>query len=1198
MKSLSPAQSAAIRARGNVLLEAGAGSGKTSTLVARCLDRLFSQEDPVGIDEILMVTFTEAAATEMRRRIREALDQKLTEDPRSQRIHELLAQLDQARIGTLHGFCLGLVREHFHELGMDPQSRVLEPGEARLLAHETVVELMNGHFVGAGPGSAAVLGLVQAYGEGDDQPIRELVLSVHRYLQTLPNPARWLGDQTAFWTHYNAAAWKKILDGEVRLAIPDWLERLESQPAENTVACRCADLLRDFVAGEHGTQTAALLGEIADFRAEEHWPRGTKGRFRDPILPVLEDAAALASFASDDPGRDPLFEDFSRVQPHALAILDLAREFGEAFAARKRLAVGLDFSDLEQFSLRLLENPASGALSATARRWQTQFREVFVDEYQDINEVQDRIIAALSRSGPVANRFLVGDVKQSIYGFRLARPDIFLRYSQEWRGSSECQVLQLSENFRSHESILDFINRCFGSLMRKDIGGVDYPDEARLRLGDPAARAAFMRNSNPDPRVELLVHFAQRSRAGRDSVDESDDEEQSNAEQEATLAAARLSQMKHSGCQVYDRATKKVRPVEWRDMAILLRAVAGKAEIFARAFNRAGIPLVAEQKGFFETVEIGDLSSLLMLLDNPRQDIPLLAVLRSPLVGLSPDDLVAVRMAAPGETSFWAALNRHHALHADSRDTLWRRVDAFLDRLHRWRAQSRHGALSQCLEDILDTTHYPAWLATQSRGVVQAANVRRFLELARHYDSWQGRGLHRFLEYMWLMSDNGEGPESAPPRETNAVRLMTVHASKGLEFPVVLLGDLNKPFRHDGPSAGFVVDDQSGICAEVIDDTTRARYPSLALVRASRQQKQRLLAEEIRLLYVAMTRACDWLILLGTTTENRARQAWSSPAVEPAPRSQFRDARSPLELLGPILPDICERSDWYELSGGKSKLINWQILRDDEALPMATAPKVAAQTENPISRLIKFARASSRLEFRYPFLAATQRAGKTTVTRIRRQLAELQETESDEMFRSAGPPARTHRADGPSAAQIGTAYHALFQNVVLSSVTDVTALKRELERLVGIGQLGLVEGRLLDLNRVAGFWSGSVGRQILSRQNEIHRELEFTISLSVRELEDMTAIATAEGSPNSVSEDRVIVQGIIDLAVIGPAEIWIVDYKTDHIEAKEASRRSDRYRPQLDLYRRAMEQIYRRPVTHLWLHFLQPDVTINLEKVR
>jgi len=1209
VSQLTPSQQAAISAHGNVLLEAGAGSGKTSTLVARCLSQITDPGSAISLDEILMVTFTEAAAAEMRHRIRKALNEKFAAAPSDARLAEQIALLDNAHIGTLHGFCFRLIREHFQELGLDPQTRVLDESEARLLANDTIRELLDAHYEKQDEPSARVRDFIRLYGNGKDDSIAALVVSTHRFLETLPDPEKWLSAESTRWEQFDRAAREAELVTAVSAQRDEWLELLEAQDKENVVAANCARLLAPLSKSSSRTEFAAALRSIIELDNEDSWPRGTKGKFRDPILPVFTAAefyAALAEIKKED--SDPLEEDFKLAQPHVLALLGLVAEFSKEFAQRKRRQAGMDFSDLEQFSLRLLWDRETNRPTVAAQEWREKLSQIYVDEYQDINEAQDRIIAALSRDGSGANRFLVGDVKQSIYGFRLARPDIFLRYAKDWRTDPHHgRVLPLSDNFRSHESILEFVNRTFAALMIEPVGSIRYDETAFLRFGDPAGRALLSRTHDSSPRVELIHRLTSSKKSG-EAEDSAVDEDSSNAEKEAQIAARRLSEMVRSDHQVFDRTLKALRPVEWRDMAILLRATSGKAEIYTRVFARAGIPLLASRRGFFDAIEISDMVSLLTLLDNPLQDIPLLAVLRSPVVGLDPDQLVAIRVAAHGEPYFWTALLRFHELNGvESEHESANRVTAgklgeFLKRFERWRALARRGSLSQCLEEILESTQYLPWLSSQPNGAEAQENIQRLLELAQQYDSWQGRGLHRFLEYVRLVQDEGSGPEPAAATHENAVRLMTVHASKGLEFPVVVLADLGKRFRDDQPTAGIHVEESLGVCPMItLPDGSRS-YPSFEIRQAESLGTERALAEELRLLYVAMTRACDRLILLGTTPKTRPENYWNFKTTPQLTRQQLFGVRSLFDFLGPLLPEFCGTPDWFETESGASELLSWRTIQPDETVALEPPAEPVGNHATPKTFQVDLPKLRKRIEFQYPFLDAIQKNGKTTVTRLRKQFESPADNESATLFGDTGSTALSRTRSFPtgkpgklSAAAAGIAYHTFFQKTRLDQAGTEAGLASELRRLENEGHLSADESAVIDTAKASDFWNGDVGRKFLEDREQVRRELPFTVAFKQTELE---AFAGKPSADRPGADDLIIVQGIADLVLIRENEIWILDFKSDRVSPDELNERIARYRPQVQLYQQALERTCRRPVTRLWLHFLHlgRSVEINLAK--
>ncbi len=533
--SLTPSQQEAVAARGNVLVMAGAGTGKTRALVERCLDCLRRESPPASLDELLVVTFTDAAAVEVRQRIRRELEKEISTRPNEDHWAKQLALFDTAPIGTLHGFCLRLVREHFYELGLDPQLAVLDTGEARLRAEETLDEQFKSHYAGQTGPSVAAQNLIQIYGNGDERPIRALLLRLHHYAQTRPDASRWLAEQIARFAAPEPVEWRAWLRDAITGWREEWLAALENIKRENEKAAECREILRNLPENASREQAGTVLQEI--LAADENYPARKKTALREPLKDFFADAAFLHSLLPAETSRDPLAEDWDWIRGHMGTLLQLAQEFGERFADRKRADGVLDFHDLEQFALKLLWDSAAGKPTAMAEHWRKKIRFIFVDEYQDINAAQDKIIQALSRGDAAANRFLVGDVKQSIYRFRLADPKIFRDYAKTWRGGNG-QTIPLAENFRSRESLLHFVNSVFELLMREEVGGVDYDAEARLQFGAPEHRAALGLARNPSPRTEWLLRL--KSNHAADPTDgESGDDDLADLEESGKEARLR-----------------------------------------------------------------------------------------------------------------------------------------------------------------------------------------------------------------------------------------------------------------------------------------------------------------------------------------------------------------------------------------------------------------------------------------------------------------------------------------------------------------------------------------------------------------------------------------------------------------------------------------------------------------------------------
>jgi ATP-dependent helicase/nuclease subunit A len=1224
MSDFTPQQEAAIRGRGNLLVMAGAGTGKTRTLVGRCL-RLVAAER-VSLENILMVTFTEAAAAELRGRLRENLRALQAAQPDDEHLAQQLALLDTARVSTLHSFCLQLAREHFHELGLDPQFVVLDEQQTRPLQREALDALLEQHYAGADESSRAVRELIRAPGRGADQVVRQLVLKLHAYAQSLPDPERRLRELEARFAQPEPAEWRVLFQQAANAWRREGLEELKAFANAAPAVGLCLQALASLPADPTPEQIAAAVRAVVRANADDtNWPRGTKGRVRDKLQEFFDDAEFLASLLPDEPGPDPLAQDWEWARPHVVTLVRLTRAFAKDFADRKRELGGVDFADLEQCALRLLRQPGTGAPTATARAWRERLTHIFVDEYQDINAAQDAILTALSRDagGPAAgNRFLVGDVKQSIYRFRLANPRIFQRYAREWSHAAgrvspgaagvdtpetgahrpEGETISLTENFRSRAALLDFVNPLFAALMRGEIGGVAYEP---LAFGAPARRAALAVKAGDPPCAEF--HLIAR---GEPESDEGETDEAAGApdllavEREARLAARRLRELQERGQQVWDDKRQAFRPVEWRDMAVLLRSPAGRAEAFAMEFNKAGVPLTAARDGFFASLEVADLLNLLKLLDNPLQDVPLLAVLRSPLVGLSLDELAEVR-AHSAAKPFWTALARFRAgkpaagVPDPERAALIAKVETFLTRFSRWRELVRQTSLSQCLEAALTETHYEVMLLAGDRGVERAANVRRLLDLARQFDPYQRQGLYRFLRFVRAQEDEALDLQPASPPTENAVKLLSIHKSKGLEFPIVVLAGLGTRFNEGDLRGPVLLHDTLGLCPRITPPGADQSYPGLTHWLARRAERRELRGEELRLFYVALTRARDALILIGTTNQKADEARWASEPPTPIGTKAVADARSHLDWLRLWLPRATAREDWRTDRAGENRLLRWRIYDESdacfaEAPPTPPAP-VAGEAGGPADAAAAVGTLQSRLAWRYPFAAATLRAAKTSVSELRRRAAAELEEEAARMFQSKIRSPTLQAASPPAAARLpaaerGTAHHTFLELVELARTGSEAELRAEAERLQQEGLLTAAQAGALDFEALAAFWRSEVGKHIRARAEWVRRELEFTARFAPAELDEITRSPAAE-----LDGEFIVVQGVADLVVLLPEEIWLLDFKTDDVTPAEVESRAAFYAPQVKLYARALGRIYRRPVTNAWLHFLARAETRALQ---
>jgi ATP-dependent helicase/nuclease subunit A len=1134
-------QQRAVDAPGNLLVVAAAGAGKTGTLVERCTRLLLQSNPPVSIRDIVVVTFTEAAAAEVRERIRARLQKEASDQPANERLQEQLTYIDSAYISTLHSFCFELIRKHVLDLELDPAVSVLEPQQAKVLFLSMLDLLLREHYRGLHEFSGELKEVIRSHFGGWDKPVRDFVERLHEFTQTRAAPEKWLVQTEAYLAREQCPEWHEWYAATIREWCQWWTPFLQSLPAENKNAQACASIL------EKGCLKADLT-VAAQIQARDHdkyWNR-KKGEHAAPFKKLFDEAEFLASLQPDKAGEHPLDEDWRWMRQPLLALLRFAKQFSLRFTEEKRERGVLDFHDLEQFALRLLRDRETQQPTALAREWQEKFQAIFVDEYQDINAAQDLILSAISSEVPPGNRFVVGDMKQSIYRFRQADPRIFRNYLEQpgW------QTIHLSENFRSHEGILRFVNPLFAWLMHPAVGGLKYDEEAALRFGGAEARAEMSSVPGAAPPVELHVLIT-NDETGNEKFDPDSEEEQpelENAEVEARLVASRLRELKQNHFVIYHQREKKHRPVEWKDMVVLLRAAKNKVETYAKAFAAAGVPLQTKRSAFFTTQEVLDLCNLLYILDNPLQDIPLAGVLRSPLVGLSDEELAAIRIESDAKL-FWDALRQFSK--NQPHNAAGEKVRKFLDLFSKWREARRCSSLAQRLDAILVDTGYADWLLAQPRGRERSANVQQLVRVARQFDESRGQSLYLFLRHIEELQNAAGDIEPAGAVEENAVRLMTVHQSKGLEFPVVAVADLGKRFNFADRSGGLVLHDEFGLCAMIKPPHTGQRYPSLPLWLARRADRIAATGEEMRVLYVALTRAQNHLLLFGSTTKN-AQERWNNRATEK-----------------PFPPEICRHQSWLDWLGVFAAVANKLSAHQTFTFESHQEPPKLAKADSPPAKQIV---ADASPKFLYAHEAATRQAAKTSVTALRKK------GEAND----AVAPAPLRFRKEKDGTERGLAIHTFLEYFRFSAARGVASLRAEAQRLVQSGFLTADQRNQIDFEAIAFFWNSDTGRELLRHEKELHRELPFTFKATRADLQSV-GLANVLSVPD---HEFVVIQGVADLVRITPKEIWIVDFKTDRLEKAELKSAIERYKPQLQLYAIALAAIYRRPVTRKGIFFL------------
>lgn len=1197
-------QTEAIQKKGvNLLVSAAAGSGKTAVLVER-IKRIILEEG-VGVDEMLVVTFTNAAASEMKEKIRASLNHALLEGAadreKTEHLRRQLALLGRANISTFHSFALEIVRRYYHVSGKPPNLTLCDETRQSILKEEALDELFEDMFES---GDAGFIDLMDRYATAKSrETVRELILSLYRFLQSLPDPWDWAQTRLRLQEAeplpqaedpvvlHLAQRMRRSLAwivayltkaGEVLAAVENergepCLSALASKNDQDRAVFltllaqaeqgRLSEVQSTLVNGVSFTQMRPGAAEKPyydeDTKALVSGLRGAAKKKRDKLVKLWQ--------PEDLP---QLPEEYRKAQPVLETLIRLVEDFHRRYAEKKLRKNLLDFSDIEHFALEILEN------QDVCAEYRARFRFIFIDEYQDSNAVQDALIRRICRPD---NLFMVGDVKQSIYKFRLAEPELFIEKYLSYRTgrSPESCALDLNSNFRSKAGIIDLVNRVFSRVMHPEATGLAYDSEAALVKGSSYSGPC------DDPPILYLVDTGEGD--GEEPVDP-EIADLKATELEAIQAAAILRE--HLGALIHDDRTGRERPLGYRDMAILMRAVRGNGEIFYRALADAGIPVYLERnEGYFDTLEIQIFLNLLRLIDNRKQDIPLLSVLRSPLFGFSADDLAAVRIwcgrSDPGKTSYNEAFLRY--ARSGPEGSLKDRCEAFLDKLEEWRDQAIHRPLDDFLWSLMIDTQYKLFAGAIPGGTQRQANLRALVDKAASYQRTNFGGLYGFIRHIEFLAEKtgrvDTGQADVQAEDSDAVRIMTIHKSKGLEFPFVLLAGLAKDLKVHSNRLPLAYHKELGLGLRLTDQSRGLYADTLAYRMINDRNGQEDLAEWIRILYVAMTRPKDRLALLAAVGKPGA-------ALQKAKAALPGDVESAASYLDMILPAtdgaLCVKI------AGRAALSQ---ARDQE---QAERQQLRTQLEQGFSKGTENLSSKAPDWLRYlaeplPSAGPVQEPVKLTVSQLvameaddaswgRRLASEDPEEEGWESREEAGPfvfqqPLFLAGQERLTAGEKGTAYHNVLEHIPLSAqFVQREAVEAFIEGLIGKGILTRQEGVAVDPEKISAFFRSAIGQRILAAQ-EVHREASFVMQTDLR-------------------GTRRLVQGTID-CYFREGDRWIlVDYKSNWIDKSawqaEKERLSRSYQVQMRLYKEALEKITKMPVREAVLYLLAAEEQLTM----
>lgn len=1130
-------------ARGtNLLLSAAAGSGKTSVLAGRIAALV---KEGADISNMLVVTFTNAAVADMRERIVSELAglAKNGGDAEKERLYRQSAAAERADISTIHAFCLGVLRRHFQAVGLDPSFRTASEAEAGVIAAEALDAVFTEKYAAPDDGFRLLL---EAYGRKDDATLQNCVLALHRQLSALPDREAY---KTLSLAKYDAGAagglpmvCRMLEDiGECLGMCQSSLLEAASICGDGFPATRAHLLLEAEAAGglieaskvsPEAFAAAAKAHSLPRLPQERQEPQERRAR----ALALREAAKKRIREILDEPWlRDvpASYADLPLCRAQAAALFDLAEAFDAVFSEMKRAKNVIDYADMERMAYRALLDPAIAA------EYRARYDHVFIDEYQDTSFLQEAVLSCVCRED---NFFAVGDVKQSIYRFRQAQPDLFMRRYGEYGRGRGGRRIDLNRNYRSGRAVVETVNAVFGPIMTREAGGVDYGENERLtgwRDVDGACELLVVCNADPADPADPVAKV-------------------SNAEREARAAANRLIALKAGGSY------------RWRDMVVLMRSAQTNAQVFAKVFAEAGIPCYAQaSEAHIETVEVELFLNLLRLIDNPLQDLPLLSVLLGPVCDLRLEQLLDVRKSFPG-LPFHEAARRYAS---EEGDYTARDLAGFFDRLEEWTFNACVHTVDELIEDLLDRTGILDAVTALPGGNVRRKNLEMLLSHAQDFAA-TGEGLSGFLGFLDHVRASGGRGDSAHALGENddVVRIMTVHRSKGLEFPVVVLSGMGNRFNVRDKAQDVVFHDRLGLGVRTFDPVLKTRRANPVRAAIAHAQAREALSEEMRILYVGMTRAKDVLIMTGTATglENRL-----TALANPGDAAVF-GAVCPLDFVccalqrwGALGDFALRPGETLSVTVGRTSL----TVRAVQPAPASPADEAApagwrqALTEPVRPDVLERVRAS--MEF-YRLDPPARVPAKLPVSRLH-------------PVAPKAPAARPVRGAAPTrAAEEGTAMHIVMQHVNLRAVRGEESVLHQIEGMVALGLLSEEQAGMVDAGAVAAFASGELGTR-MKRAATLRREWPFTLRIGAKEAID--------GAPPGVT---VLVQGVMDACFEEDGAWVLVDFKTDRVAGEPLELAAKRHAGQLGFYAHALKTLTDMPVKEQWVYLFRANRGVRI----
>ncbi len=1218
-------QREAIYTRGsNLLVAAAAGAGKTAVLVERIIQMIIDEKNPVDIDRLLVVTFTNAASAEMRERVGEAIARELSKHPESSILQRQLVLLNKSRITTIHSFCLDVIKNYFHLIDLDPKFRIADETEVVLLKSETIEDLFEKKYENK---DKDFLGLIECYcSNRDDSALIEIVLSLYNFAKSSPFPEKWLNDMSDKFNvpddfDFGNSIWAKSLLSNARIELKGMTKAVKSAlnivKGEETLAPYEANFQEDLslindlaISTDKSFENFAKLLASSKFstlkrcgkdvnREKKEQVQGLRDKYKKQLKEMGEEILSTLN--------ENMAEHIKELYPMMKCLGALVIAFDNDYIKAKRSKGIIDFNDIEHLTLNILTKVTEDGdilPSEAAIELRQKYEEVLIDEYQDSNTVQEYILGVVSRrDSDNPNVFMVGDVKQSIYRFRQAKPELFLAkynsYSEEV-GAKNRKVL-LFKNFRSREGIINGVNFIFRAIMSENIGELNYNDKEELKLGAKFEEIdSEVFNSLGDNELHII-----EKNSNLEEIDqgEADEEDIDRIRLEARMVAKRITELinpKDKPYAVFDKNTKEYRGARFKDIVVLLRATKNWAPTFMDELKKQDIPVFADAgTGYFETTEIKTILALLMVIDNPLQDIPLLAVMRSPIASFSDEEIISIR-GGDKTVNFYEALKsicKNFELNREFTE----KCSQFVKLLDKFRDKSIYIPIDEFIWYLYTETGYYGYVGAMQGGMQRQANLRILFQRAKAYESTSYKGLFNFINFINRLKTSSKDMGSAKILGENedVVRIMSIHKSKGLEFPIVIMAGCGKNFNLRDVSKPILLHYDLGIGPDYVNFKRRIAYPTIFKNAIKKKIKIESLSEEMRILYVAATRAKEKLIIIGAVNDlAKAAVKWSSEVGSDEAKISENVILQGRNYLDWICPPVMNHKDGEVLRNqagieyGDVKLLQnnsrWKVLlwkRDeivqnqegiqDKTENIRTQDKlehILSEIESNPPKTQYYKDIDKRLSWEYKYKDSNRIPSSISVTELKGQRS-TEEDYSKNLFPPVlkKRPAFMEDKKQLTPSERGTAMHSVMQRLNFNRGVDVLNIKKQMDEMIFRELITENQAKAVDKDKIATFFESEIGKRMLLSQN-VKREVPFVIRLKASDIYKVR------------SEEYIMLQGAIDCYFEEGDDLILVDYKTDYVTDENINIVVEKYRNQLVYYSIALEKIIGKSVKEKYLY--------------